>query len=104
MPRKPDWLDFAHALHKEREAIQDKLPKGVEVWLTLSDYGHGAAEFSVHLRHREQDVDGFGTATTPAKALEKATEDMKKRYAERAKRPQLVASKPLVLDAKKDVS
>lgn len=100
MPRKIGWLDFAHQLRKEREAIQDRLPAGVVCYLTLADYGCGAAEFNVHLRHRELDLSGSGTASTPAKALEAAKADLKQKHAERAKRPQLVTGAKTLPPAK----
>lgn len=92
MARKPDWMDFAHVLHKEAEAIRDKLPPGLECYLTLADYGSGSASFAVSLTHRETELNGFGVGNTPAKALEKARESLKKAHEERLKRPQLVTA------------
>lgn len=88
MARKPDWLDFAHQLHKERVAIAEQLPPGIECSLTLSAYSFSdGARFSVHLTHRESDLAGHGSGSTPAKALEGAVKDL---AANRNKRPQLV--------------
>jgi hypothetical protein len=95
MARKPDWMDFAHVLHKEAEAIRDKLPPGLECYLTLADYGSGSASFAVSLTHRETELNGFGVGNTPAKALEAAKEDLAKRAREKKKAPQIVSVKTL---------
>ena len=94
MASRPDWLDYAHRLFKEREAIQDRLPPGVECTLTLGAYGH-TASFGVSLTHRDSDLAGYGTGTTPAKALEAAKEDMRKNQAEQQRRPRLVGPRAL---------
>lgn len=98
MPRKPDWMDLAHALDKEREAIQDRLPPGVECFLTLASYGFGGANYSVSLTHRETKLGGYGQGRTPEKALEAAKVNMQEELQKRARRPQLVAA-PKTLEA-----
>lgn len=96
--KRIDWLDFAHELDREREAMQERLPAGVEVYLTCSTYGSGAA-FSVTLNHRAEgpEAGGWGQGRTPAKALESALADLRKKAAERARRPRLVAAEPAAL-------
>ena len=101
MSRKPDWLDFAHQLHKEREEMQDKMPPGVECDLSLNCYSFGSGpRFVLVLTHRDTKLSGYGTGATPAKALAAAKEDMAKNATERAKRPQLVLE-PKALPARK---
>lgn len=102
MPREPDWMDFAHALDKKREQMQDALPSGFICCLTLSSYQFGGGRFNVSIWHEDKskDLNGYGDGATPAKALEAAKEDMKKRAAEKAKRPQLGGAK--ALPAKKE--
>ena len=101
MARKPDWLHVADALDSERQAMQDKLPPGVECSLTLSSYSFGSgARYAVNLSHRETKLDGYGCGSTPAKALAAAKEDMAKNAAERAKRPVLAAAAALALTTK----
>jgi len=89
MPRVRDWMDFAHSLYKEREAIQDQLPPGVRCTLSLAAYGYSAGEFSVSLHHDERKIGGFGSGATPSKALEKAKLDLAAKAQEQAGRPQL---------------
>jgi hypothetical protein len=100
MPRKIDWLDFAHQLHRERVAIQDTLPAGVEIDLTLSSYSFfEGARFTVHLVHRDSKLGGYGNGPTPAKALDAAGADMEKNLRERNRRPQVVVGTPAALPA-----
>jgi hypothetical protein len=98
MAKRVDWLDFAHLLDKERVAIEDGLPKGMTVHLSLSAYGYSAAEFSVHLSHRETGVSGYGGGRTPAKALEAAKAELQKKVEEQQRRPRLVEAKPKALE------
>lgn len=95
MAARTDWLDFAHKLDKEREAIHDALPAGVDVTITLSAYGGGGASFMVSLSHAELRLDGWGSGRTPAKALEAAKADMKKKADEQRRRPRLVGPRAL---------
>lgn len=100
MASKTDWMDFAHKLHKEREAVQDRMPPGVEAALTLCDYGHGSASFAVHLDHRPSECRGYGYGNTPAKALEGAKADLKKRMDEQARRPRVVGAEKVLAPAR----
>lgn len=101
MARKTDWMDFAHVLHKERQAIQDTLPAAFEVSLTLAAYGFDSgAYFSVTLRNPELDLTGHGTGPTPAKALADAKLRLEKALADRRARKVLIAPAPPALPAR----
>ena len=97
MARKIDWMDFAHALDKQRAEMQDALPEGFVCCLTLASYEYGGGRFSVSLWHRDkaQDLRGYGDGNTPAKAMAAAKEDLAKNLAERSKRPRLESAKTL---------
>lgn len=95
MARKPDWLDFAHQLDKEREAMQDALPDGIECTLSLSSHGYGDRRFTVFLNHRASDLGGYGAGSTPAKALAAAKEDMAKNVREKKRPVQIAGAKTL---------
>lgn len=101
MARKPDWMDYAHQLDKEREAIQDKLPPGLtlSLWVRAGEYG--AADFTVHLNHRDTSSYGSGSGRTPSKALEAAKADLEKTLREKAKRPALVVGSAPALPGRK---
>lgn len=99
MPPRTDWLDFAHKLDREREAMQDRLPKGVDCSLTLASYEFGTS-YGVSLTHTESKCGGYGTGRTPAKALEDATERLKKNLAEWSRRPRLTVAEPLAIEGK----
>lgn len=95
MPRATDWLDYAHKLDKEREAIADKLPRGVEVTLSLGAYGSGAANF--HVRVTDAELTGHGMGRTPAKALADALEKLAAEREKQARRPRLAGGEPKAL-------
>lgn len=96
--KRIDWMDFAFQLDKEREAIQDRLPKGLTLHLSCSAYGYSAAEFSIHLSHRESGVAGYGSGRTPDKALAAAKAELQKNMEEQARKPRLVEAKPKMLE------
>lgn len=89
-----DWLDHAHTLAKERVRIEESLPRGLEIDLVLSDYGHGCY-YCVTLVHLESKVHGYGRNRTPQKALEDAKAELAKKYAEWQRTPRIAAAKAL---------
>lgn len=98
MAKRVDWMDFAHLLRKEREAMQDQAPNGVEVSLHLMSYRFGGADFSVHLAHDESGSSGSGSGSTPAKALEAAKKSLAKEMVKKTQTPRLVAAKPAAIE------
>lgn len=101
MARKTDWLDYAHTLDREREAIADKLPSGVECSLSLHCHGSGPS-FGVRLSHSASRCSGYGSGRTPAKALEDAMDKLQEAYREWSRRPRLVEAKPKPLADRKE--
>lgn len=89
-----DWMDFSHVFAKERVRIEESLPHGVEVDLTLSDYGNGC-NYCVTLTHSESKVYGYGHGRTPAKALDAAKAELAKKFAEWQRTPRIAAAKAL---------
>ena len=100
MARKPDWLKLAFDLHREAEGIRDAAPEGVEVSLSLNDYGYGRADYSVTLTHTAQQLTGCGSGTTPGKALKAAVESLEKARQKRAATPTITAAPVPALPAK----